>query len=207
MNKLINYSLSPVSFIIIGGIFLSITSHGYQSYSAQEGREEISGINTEEESNNDIFSDLSRNLPSIEEDIPDDNKESLDSERPIFENQDTKALDDNNEISSTENIIGSNDQGASSESIEKSFNNRLSESDQESDIINEDESSSNTETSSSSSSNSVSNDEAEDQNIINRWVINVNNIIRVRKKKINIIYEKKFNPDHIISCLNSWSLI
>lgn len=168
MNKLINYSLSPVSFIIIGGIFLSITSHGYQSYSAQEGREEISGINTEEESNNDIFSDLSRNLPSIEEDIPDDNKESLDSERPIFENQDTKALDDDNEISSTENIIGSNDQGASSESIEKSFNNRLSESDQESDIINEDESSSNTETSSSSSSNSVSNDEAEDQNIINR---------------------------------------
>jgi hypothetical protein len=168
LNKLINYSLSPVSFIIIGGIFLSITSHGYQSYSAQEGREEISGINTEEESSNDIFSDLSRNLPSIEEDIPDDNKESLDSERPIFENQDTKALDDNNEISSTENIIGSNDQGASSESIEKSFNNRLSESGQESDIINEDESSSNTETSSSSSSNSVSNDEAEDQNIINR---------------------------------------
>jgi hypothetical protein len=168
LNKLINYSLSPVSFIIIGGIFLSITSHGYQSYSAQEGREEISGINTEEESSNDIFSDLSRNLPSIEEDIPDDNKESLDSERPIFENQDTKALDDNNEISSTENIIGSNDQGASSESIEKSFSNRLSDSDQESDIINEDESSSNTETSSSSSSNSVSNDEAEDQNIINR---------------------------------------
>jgi hypothetical protein len=168
LNKLINYSLSPVSFIIIGGIFLSITSHGYQSYSAQEGREEISGINTEEESSNDIFSDLSRNLPSIEEDIPDDNKESLDSERPIFENQDTKALEDNNEISSTENIIGSNDQGASSESIEKSFNNRLSESGQESDIINEDESSSNTETSSSSSSNSVSNDEAEDQNIINR---------------------------------------
>jgi hypothetical protein len=168
LNKLINYSLSPVSFIIIGGIFLSITSHGYQSYSAQEGREEISEINTEEESSNDIFSDLSRNLPSIEEDIPDDNKESLDSERPIFENQDTKALEDNNEISSTENIIGSNDQGASSESIEKSFNNRLSESGQESDIINEDESSSNTETSSSSSSNSVSNDEAEDQNIINR---------------------------------------
>jgi hypothetical protein len=168
LNKLIKYSLSSVSFIIISAVFLSITSHGYQSYSAQEGGEEISGINTEEESSNDIFSDLSRNLPSIEEDIPDDNKESLDSERPIFENQDTKDLDDNNEISSTENIIGSNDQGASSESIEKSFNNRLSESDQESDIINEDESSSNTETSSSSSSNSVSNDEAEDQNIVNR---------------------------------------
>lgn len=185
MNKLINYSLSSVSFIIICGVFLSITSHGYQSYSAQEGGEEISGINTEEESSNDIFSDLSRNLPSIEEDIPDDNKESLDSERPIFENQDTKDLDDNNEISSsTENILGSNDQGTSSESIEKSFSNGFSDSDQESGIINEDESSSDTETSSSSSSsNSVSNDEAEDQNIINRWVININNIIMVRKKK------------------------
>ena len=168
MNKLINYSLSSVSFIIIGGVFLSITSHGYQSCSAQEGREEISGINTEEESSNDIFSDLSRNLPSIEEDIPDDNKESLDSERPIFDNQDTKALDDNNEISSTENIVGSNDQGTSSESKENSFSNGLSDSDQESGIINEDESSSDTETSSSSSGNSVSNDETEDQNIINR---------------------------------------
>jgi hypothetical protein len=169
LNKLINYALSSVSFIIIGGVFLSITSHGYQSYSAQEGAEEISGINTEEEeSSNDIFSDLSRNLPSIEKDIPDDNKESLDSERPIFENQDTKDLEGNNEISSTENIVGSNDQGTSSESIEKSFSNGLSDSDQESGIINEDESSSDTETSSSASSNSVSNDETEDQNIINR---------------------------------------
>lgn len=185
MNKLINYSLSSVSFIIIGGVFLSLTSHGYQSYSAQEEGEEISGINTEEESSNDIFSDLSRNLPSIEEDIPEDNKESLNSERPIFENQDTKDLDDNNEIgSSTENIVGSNDQGTSSESIEKSLSNELSDSDQESGIINEDESSSDTETSSSSSSNSVSNDETEDQNIINRWVININNITMVRKKKI-----------------------
>jgi hypothetical protein len=167
LNKLIKYSLSSVSFIIISAVFLSITSHGYQSYSAQEGGEEISGINTEEESSNDIFSDLSRNLPSIEEDIPDDNKESLDSERPIFENQDTKDLDDNNEISSTEKIVGSNDQEAS-ESIEKSFSNGLSDSDQESDIINEDESSSSNPETSSSSSNSVSNDEAEDQNIINR---------------------------------------
>lgn len=149
-------------------VFISITSPGYQSYSAQEGGEEISGINKEEEFNNDIFSDLSRNLPSIEEDISDDNKESLDSETPIFENQDTKDLDDNNKISNRENLVESNNQGASSESIEKSFSNGFSDSGEESDIINEDDGSSNTE-SSSSSSNSMSNDdEAVDKNIVNR---------------------------------------
>lgn len=170
MNKLINYSLSPVSFIIIGGIFLSITSHGYQSYSAQEGREEISGINTEEESNNDIFSDLSRNLPSIDKDILNDNAQPLDSEEPLFANPDTEEFDENNEISSnSENIVESNEQGTTSESIEKSFSNGLSNSAQEPDIINEDDSSSsgNTKTSSSSSSrNEVSNDEANNNNIV-----------------------------------------
>ncbi len=177
MNKLINYSLSLLSYIIIGGIFIFITSPGYQSYSAQEGGEEISGINKEEEeeeeeeeeSNNDIFSDLSRNLPRIEKEIPDDNKESQDSEIPIFENQDTKDLDDNNKISSRKNLVESNDQGASSESIERSFTNGFSDSGEESDIIKEEDGSSNTESSSSSSSsNSMSNDEAVDKNIVNR---------------------------------------
>ncbi len=172
MNKLINYSLSLLSYIIIGGIFIFITSPGYQSYSAQEGGEEISGINKEEkeeeESNNDIFSDLSRNLPRIDEDIPDDNKESQDSEIPIFENQDTKDLDDNNKISSRKNLVESNDQGASSESIERSFTNGFSDSGEESDIIKEEDGTSNTESSSSSSSNSMSNDDAVDKNIVNR---------------------------------------
>ena len=174
MNKLINYSLSLLSYIIIGGVFIFFTSPGYQSYSAKEGREEISGINEEEEeeeeqSNNDIFSDLSRNLPRIEEDIPDDNKESRDSEIPIFENQDTKDLDDNNKISSRKNLVEFNDQGASSESIERSFTNGFSDSGEESDIIKEEDDSSNTESSSSSSSsNSMSNDEAVDKNIVNR---------------------------------------
>ncbi|HKO41254.1 MAG TPA: hypothetical protein VJU85_08335 [Nitrososphaeraceae archaeon] len=170
MNKLINYSLSLLSYII-GGVFIFITLPGYQSYSAQEGGEEISGINKEEkeeESNNDIFSDLSRNLPRIEEDIPDDNKESQDSEIPIFENQDTKDLDDNNKISSRKNLVESNDQGASSESIERSFTNGFSDSGEESDIIKEEDGSSNTESSSSSSSNSMSNDDAVDKNIVNR---------------------------------------
>ena len=174
MNKLINCSFSLLSYIIIGSVFIFITSPGYQSYSAQEGGEEISGINKEEEeeeSNNDIFSDLSRNLPRIEEDIPDDNKESRDSEIPIFENQDTKDIDDNNKISSSRNLGESNDQGASSESIERSFTNGFSDSGEESDIINEEDGSSNTESSSSSSSsssNSMSNDEAVDKNIVNR---------------------------------------
>ena len=173
MNKLINYSLSLLSYIIIGGVFIFITSPGYQSYSAQEGGEETSGINKEEEeeeeeSNNDIFSDLSRNLPRIEEDIPDDNKESQDSEIPIFENQDTKDLDDNNKISSRKNLVESNDQGGSSESIERSFTNGFSDSGEESDIIKEEDGISNTESSSSSSSNSMSNDDAVDKNIVNR---------------------------------------
>jgi hypothetical protein len=170
LNKLINCSFSLLSYIIIGGVFIFITSPGYQSYSAQEGGEKISGINKEEEeeSNNDIFSDLSRNLPRIEEDIPDDNKESQDSEIPIFENQDTKDLDDNNKISSRKNLVESNDQGASSEIIERSFTNGFSDSGEESDIINEEDGSSNTESSSSSSSNSMSNDDAVDKNIVNR---------------------------------------
>ena len=176
MNKLINCSFSLLSYIIIGSVFIFITSPGYQSYSAQEGGEETSGINKEEEeeeeeeSNNDIFSDLSRNLPRIEEDIPDDNKESRDSEIPIFENQDTKDIDDNNKISSRKNLVESNDQGASSESIERSFTNGFSDSGEESDIIKEEDDSSNTESSSSSSSsNSMSNDDdAVDKNIVNR---------------------------------------
>ena|SRR5215204_4079207 len=162
-----NYSLSSLSFIIIGGgIFLSITSHEYQYYPAQ--LEEGEG----EESSNDIFSDLSRNLPSIEENILNDNEGPMDSERPIFENHDTKDLDDNNEVSNSENIVESNDQGATSESIEKSFNNGFSDSGQAPDIINEDDSSSNTgslssSSSSSSSSNTVSNHDASDKNILN----------------------------------------
>src|SRR5215203_1211128 len=161
-----NYSLSSLSFIIIGGgIFPSITSHEYQYYPAQ--LEEGEG----EESSNDIFSDLSRNLPSIEENILNDNEGPMDSERPIFENHDTKDLDDNNEVSNSENIVESNDQGATSESIEKSFNNGFSDSGQAPDIINEDDSSSNTgslsSSSSSSSSNTVSNHDASDKNILN----------------------------------------
>ena len=170
----LNY-LSSLSFIIIG-IFLYITSDGHQSFSAQNGEEETSNINNDEEStSNDIFSDLSRNLPSIDENALNENGEPLESEEPLFGNPDTEALNDNNGIDKSENIAESNEQGIPSQSIEKSLNSGFSDSNKETDIINEDEdySGGNIETSSSSpsSSNEVSNDE-EDNNNNNNNIIN-----------------------------------
>jgi hypothetical protein len=172
----LNY-LSSLSFIIIG-IFLYITSDGHQSFSAQEGvgeEEETSDINNDEESNsNDIFSDLSRNLPRIDEKALNENGEPLESDEPLFGNQDTEAFNDNNGMDNSENVIESNEQGIPSQNIEKSLNSEFSGSNKETDIINEDgddESGGNIETSSSpSSSNEVSNDEENNNN-------NNNNII------------------------------
>lgn len=169
----LNY-LSSLSFIIIG-IFLYITSDGHQSFSAQNG-EETSNINNDEEStSNDIFSDLSRNLPSIDENALNENGEPLESEEPLFGNPDTEALNDNNGMDNSENIVESNEQEIPSQSIEKSLNSGVSNSDKETDITNEDEdySGGNIETSSSSpsSSNEVSNDE-EDNNNNNNNIIN-----------------------------------
>lgn len=171
----LNY-LSSLSFIIIG-IFLYITSDGHQSFSAQDGEEEeTSDINNDEEStSNDIFSDLSRNLPSIDENALNENGEPLESDEPLFGNPDTEALNDNNGMDNSENIVESNEQEIPSQSIEKSLNSGVSNSDKETDIINEDEdySGGNIETSSSSpsSSNEVSNDE-EDNNNNNNNIIN-----------------------------------
>ena len=157
MTKL-NY-LSSLSFIIIG-VFLYVTSNGYQSVSAQDVREE--------ESSNDIFSDLSRNLPSIDEGIPNDNEQPLESEGQLFENPNTEELDENNEISNSENIVESNEQGTTSKSIEKTFTNGFSDSGQEPDVIKEEEKEedggSNPET--SSSRNEAINDEANNNNNI-----------------------------------------
>jgi hypothetical protein len=170
----LNY-LSSLSFIIIG-IFLYITSDGHQSFSAQDGEEEeTSDINNDEESNsNDIFSDLSRNLPSIDEKALNENGEPLESDEPLFGNPDTEALNEN-EMDNSENIVESNEQGVSSQSIEKSLNSEFSDSDKETDIINEDgdDSEGNIETSSSpSSSNEVSNDEEDNNNNNNNNIIN-----------------------------------
>ena len=168
----LNYLLS-LSFIIIG-IFLYITSDGHQSFSAQDGgeEEETSGINNDEEStSNDIFSDLSRNLPSIDEKALNENGEPLESDKPLFESPDIEALNDNNGIDNSENIVESNEQGIPSQSIEKSLNSGFSDSNKETDIINGegDGSGGNIETSSSpSSSNEVSNDEEDNNdNVIN----------------------------------------
>lgn len=169
----LNYLLS-LSFIIIG-IFLYITSDGHQSFSAQDGEEEeTSDINNDEEStSNDIFSDLSRNLPSIDEKALNENGEPLESDEPLFGNPDIEALNDNNGIDNSENIVESNEQGIPSQSIEKSLNSGFSDSNKETDIINEegDGSGGNIETSSSpSSSNEVSNDEEDNNN--NNNIIN-----------------------------------
>ena len=166
----LNYLLS-LSFIIIG-IFLYITSDGHQSFSAQDGgeEEETSDINNDEEStSNDIFSDLSRNLPSIDEKALNENGEPLESDEPLFESPDIEVLNDNNGIDNSENIVESNEQGIPSQSIEKSLNSGFSDSNKETDIINEegDGSGGNIETSSSpSSSNEVSNDEEDNNNNI-----------------------------------------
>ena len=167
----LNYLLS-LSFIIIG-IFLYITSDGHQSFSAQDGEEEeeTSDINNDEEStSNDIFSDLSRNLPSIDEKALNQNGEPIESDEPLFGNPDIEALNDNNGIDNSENIVESNEQGIPSQSIEKSLNSGgFSDSNKETDIINEegDGSGGNIETSSSpSSSNEVSNDEEDNNNNI-----------------------------------------
>ena len=163
----LNY-LSSLSFIIIG-IFLHITSDGHQSFSAQDAEVETSNINNNEEStSNDIFSDLSRNLPNIDDNELNENGEPLESEEPLFGNPDTEELNDNNEIDNSENIVESNDQLSPSRSIEKSFSGGFGDSGKETDIINEegDDSEGNRETSSSSSSNEVSNDENNNNNNI-----------------------------------------
>jgi len=176
LYKLNYLSSLSLSFIIIG-IFLYITSDGHQSFSAQDGEEEeeeekTSDIyNDEESTSNDIFSDLSRNLPSIDEKALNENGEPLESDEPLFGNPDIEALNDNNGIDNSENIVESNEQGIPSQSIEKSLNSGFSGSNKETDIINEegDGSGGNIETSSSpSSSNEVSNDEEDNNdNVIN----------------------------------------
>ncbi len=139
MDKLykMNY-LSSLSFIIIG-VLLYVTSYGHQSFSVQEREDNSDTNNNEESTGNDIFSDLSRNLPDINEEVMNEDGELLDSGGPIFGNPDSDELNDNNEIGNSENIVGSNEQGTTSKSIEKSFSSGFSDSNKEADIITEDE--------------------------------------------------------------------
>ena len=66
-----------------------------------------------------------------------ENGEPLESEEPLFGNPDTEALNDNNGMDNSENIVESNDQRTPSQSIEKSFSSGFSDSGKETDIINE----------------------------------------------------------------------
>ena len=167
MDKLykINY-LSSLSFIIIG-VLLYVTSYGHQSFSIQESEDNSDTNNNEELTGNDIFSDLSRNLPDINEEVMNEDGELVDSGGPIFVNPDSDELNDNNEIGNSENIVESNEQGTTSKSIEKSFSSGFSVSSKEADIINEDVEYSKNNIESSSSNNKLTNqDEDNNKNII-----------------------------------------
>jgi hypothetical protein len=166
MDKLykMNY-LSSLSFIIIG-VLLYVTSYGHQSFSVQEREDNSDTNNNEESTGNDIFSDLSRNLPDINEGVMNEDGVLLDSEGPIFGNPDSDELDDNNEIGNSENIVESNEQGITSKSIEESFSSGFSDSSKVADIINEDVEYSKNNIESSSSSNKLTNKDEDNNNII-----------------------------------------
>jgi hypothetical protein len=166
MDKLykMNY-LSSLPFIIIG-VLLYVTSYGHQSFSVQEREDNSDTNNNEESAGNDIFSDLSRNLPDINEEVMNEDGELLDSGGPIFGNPDSDELNDNNEIGNSENIVESNEQGTTSKSIEKSFSSGFSDSSKEADIINEDVEYSKSNIESSSSSNKLTNEDEDNNNII-----------------------------------------
>jgi hypothetical protein len=166
MDKLykMNY-LSSLSFIIIG-VLLYVTSYGHQSFSVQEREDNSDTNNNEESTGNDIFSDLSRNLPDINEEVMNEDGELLDSGGPIFGNPDSDELNDNNEIGNSEDIVESNEQGTTSKSIEKSFSSGFSDSSKEADIINEDVEYSKNNIESSSSSNKLTNEDEDNNNNI-----------------------------------------
>jgi len=167
MDKLyqMNY-LTSLSFIIIG-VLLYVASFGHQSFSVQERDDNSDTNNNEESDGNDIFSDLSRNLPDTKEEVMnEDGGELLDSGGPIFGNPDSDELNDNNEIGNSENIVESNEQETTSKSIEKSFGRGFSDSSKEADIINEDVEYSKSNLESSSSNNKLTNEDEDNNNII-----------------------------------------
>jgi len=166
MDKLykMNY-LSSLSFIIIG-VLLYVTSYSHQSFSVQEREDNSDTNNNEESTGNDIFSELSRNLPDNNEEVMNEDGELLDSGGPIFGNPDSDELNDNNKIGNSKNIVESNEQGTTSKSIEKSFDSGFSDSSKEADIINEDVEYSKSNIESSSSNNKLTNEDDDNNNII-----------------------------------------
>ncbi|HSF00512.1 MAG TPA: hypothetical protein VLA48_06410 [Nitrososphaeraceae archaeon] len=149
-------NFSFVSFIIIG-LFVYATYNLYQSFSVEEN--DSSQLNNNKESDNDFFNSLSRTLPDIDEDPPDENEE-LDKEGVIFDNFNTE--ESNNEEGSSMKIE-SNEQEIR-DSLTESLNNGFSNgNNQETEIINEKGSSEDIEQSSSNEDN----DNEDNENIDN----------------------------------------
>jgi len=120
-----------LSFIIIG-LFVYSTFNLYQSLSIEDG-DSSSQLNDNQESDNDFFNSLSRTLPSIDE-VPSDENEELDNEGGIFDNFNTEEPS-KEEGSSSSKKTESNKE--IKEGITESLNNGFSDSNQETEIINE----------------------------------------------------------------------
>lgn len=136
-----------LSFIIIG-LFVYSTFNLYQSLSIEDG-DSSSQLNDDQESDNDFFNSLSRTLPSIDE-VPSDENEELDNEGGIFDNFNTEEPS-KEEGSSSSKKTESNKE--IKEGITESLNNGFSDSNQETEIINEKGSSDDIEMSSSHEDN------------------------------------------------------
>jgi hypothetical protein len=128
-------NFSFLSFIIIG-LFVYATFNLYQSLSVEEGD---SSLNDNKEQDNDFFNSLSRTLPSIDE-VPSDENEELDNEGVIFDNFNTEESI-NEEGSSSSSSSSSSKETESNEELKEgiteSLNNGFSDSNQETEIINE----------------------------------------------------------------------
>lgn len=122
---------SFLSFIIIG-LSVYATFNLYQSLSVEE--DDSSQLNNNQELNNDFFSSLSRTLPNIDEDPPDEN-EKLDNEGVIFDNFNTEEpINEEGGGGSSSKKTESNEQEIR-DSITESLNNRFSDGNQETEII------------------------------------------------------------------------
>ncbi len=118
-------------FFIIIGLFVYATFNLYQSLSVEEGD---SSLNDNKEQDNDFFNSLSRMLPSIDE-VPPDENEELDS-GVIFDNFNTEeSINEEGSSSSSSKETESNEE--IKEGITESLNNGFSDSNQETEIINE----------------------------------------------------------------------
>lgn len=159
-----------LSFIIIG-LFVYSTFNLYQSLSIEDG-DSSSQLNDNQESDNDFFNSLSRTLPSIDE-VPSDENEELDNEGGIFNNFNTEESSKEEGGSSSKKTESNKEK----EGITESLNNGFSDSNQETEIINEKGSSDDIEMSSSNEdNNNKDNDNKDNDNNDNDNIDNTEKI-------------------------------